>query len=103
MPAEPVFDAYIAVDWSSAAGRSPARPTPDSIWYAVLERTADGRWQEQPPLNPRSRQEARMAIADLLADLVARDRRVLVGCDFPYALPAGTMAGLGHDAEAPWR
>ncbi|VUX46814.1 conserved hypothetical protein [Candidatus Defluviicoccus seviourii] len=96
--ASPIFDAYIIVDWSAAA-----RPVQgaDSIWIACLERRSDG----LVPLllaNPPTRAEAVARLADLLSDLISRDRVTLVGFDFALGYPQGFAARLRADAPD-WR
>ncbi len=97
----PLFDAYIIVDWSAAA-----RPVTgaNSIWISALERTGR-RKQNLKTYNPATRLEARRLILDLAKDLIARDRRVLIGFDFALGYPAGTANALGLDMSAapPWR
>ena len=98
----PVFDAYMMVDWSAAA--VPASGA-DSIWIATCER-ADGARPQPRLVNPATRREAMAYLADRLADLVARDRKVLVGFDFAFGYPAGFAARLcGETADwrAVWR
>jgi len=99
MPA--VFDAYVMVDWSAAA--VPARGA-DSIWIAAAERTDAG--LSTPRLyNPATRREAMALLADLLSDLVARDRPTLAGFDFAFGYPAGfaqRLRGPGADWRAVW-
>ena len=60
-----LFDAYIAVDWSSANVPSPRRPSRDAIW--VAQRYADGRGSE---IYVRTRAECRELIEDRLAEHV---------------------------------
>lgn len=82
----PLFDAYVMVDWSAAA--TPRRGA-DSIWLGRLERGAGERLD-----NPPTRHAAMELLADWLSDLVARGRRVLVGCDFAFGYPQGFAARL---------
>jgi precorrin-8X/cobalt-precorrin-8 methylmutase len=93
--AAPVFDAYVAVDWS-AAGRPATGP--DSVWLAWREgEAADSR-------NPPTRAAAMTALADLLSDMIARGRSVLVGFDFCFGFPAGFAQRLGEqDWRGVWR
>ena len=94
-----IFDAYLVVDWSAAA--VPTRGA-DSIWYALYERTSRG-LRRRALANPATREEARRAIADLLARLTSRGRRTLAGFDFPNGYPAGFAARAGFAGRAPWR
>lgn len=96
--ASTIFDAYVIVDWSAAA-----RPVQgaDSIWIACLERRSDG----LVPLllaNPPTRAEAMARLADLLSDLISRDRVTLVGFDFAFGYPEGFAGRLRADAPD-WR
>lgn len=86
----PVFDAYIMVDWSAAGC---PRTGADSIWVCELAR--DGAALGQRLFNPPTRHLAVGLLAERLDDLVASDRRVLVGCDFAFGYPAGFAARLG--------
>ncbi len=97
----PLFDAYIVADWSAAA-----RPVSgaNSIWICVLERDA-GANLSSALFNPTTRLEARHLIFDTANDLIARERRVLIGFDFAMGYPAGTAKALGLDIKTapPWR
>jgi hypothetical protein len=78
----PIFDRYIAVDWSANNGPKTGR---DSIWIA--EATPAGLVASR---NPATRSAA---MADLEATLVgarARGERVLCGFDFAFGFPKGT-------------
>jgi precorrin-8X/cobalt-precorrin-8 methylmutase len=90
----PLFDAYVMVDWSAA---SVPRTGADSVWICVLERQDDGL---APPrlVNPETRPAGIAILADVLSDLVARDRVTLVGFDFAFGFPAGFAGSLRHDA-----
>jgi hypothetical protein len=82
------------VDWSAAASRGPARPTPDRCWVA---------WTRVDDTLPpqaryfRTRLEAEGAIADFLAVVQGN---VLVGFDFPFGYPAGSGLGGGRPLAA---
>jgi precorrin-8X/cobalt-precorrin-8 methylmutase len=88
------FDAIVIVDWSAAAE---PRTGKDSIWIHVL---ADG--VEQLTANPPTRAEASRILVDQLSDLMARNRRVLLGMDFALGYPKG-LAELLAPGEANWR
>lgn len=94
----PSFDAYVIVDWSAAA--SP-RTGADSVWVAAIERAREGRRVESLS-NPATRRQAMDGLAAHLVDLVARDRRVLVGIDAALGYPAGFAARLCPDRPN-WR
>jgi precorrin-8X/cobalt-precorrin-8 methylmutase len=93
-----VFDAYVMVDWSAAA--VPASGA-DSIWIAASERS-HGVLPSPRLVNTPTRRQAMAFLADLLADLVARDRTVLAGFDFAFGYPAG-FARMLRGQEADWR
>lgn len=89
-----IFDTHIVVDWSARSKPSPARPSKDAIWYAVVR---DGR--PETPVYQRTRHAAITALADLLAAEVAAKRRVLIGFDFPFGYPAGVAKTIcGSDS-----
>ena len=92
----PLFDGYIAVDWSARA--APVHG-PNSIWIAVV----DGPGQVQL-MNPHTRHEAMNHIQDLLDEATRVGRRLLFGFDFAFGYPEGTaqiMTG-GNNWEAVW-
>jgi precorrin-8X/cobalt-precorrin-8 methylmutase len=98
--AGPVFDAYVMVDWSASS-----RPNTgsDSIWWTCLERGRNG-LSEHATANPPTRAEAESDLADLLSDLTARGRRVLVGCDFNFGFPQGFAGRIdAKDWRGVWR
>jgi precorrin-8X/cobalt-precorrin-8 methylmutase len=89
-----VFDRLVVVDWS--ANSTPKRGR-DSIWIAVRDSVG------MTLSNPSTRFEAE----GILADLLARDERTLVGVDFSLGFPAGTAGSLGlagslGDEVPPW-
>jgi precorrin-8X/cobalt-precorrin-8 methylmutase len=94
----PLFDAYVMVDWSAAAR---PRQGADSIWVHVIKRDGDGGSVERR-FNPETRTAATALLADLLSDLIARDRVVLLGYDFAFGYPAGFAERLQPGA-AGWR
>ena len=94
----PVFDAYVTVDWSADSRPKTGR---DSIWICCLERSEEGEFRERL-INPPTRSAAIEHLADLLSDLVARDRVGLVGFDFAFGFPSGFAARLRPDAPT-WR
>lgn len=96
----PTFDAYLMVDWS---GSSTPKSGADSIWYSLLARGNGGDLRLAALENPRTRDQATMEVRCILAEFVSRERRVLVGFDFPYGYPAGLALRLGLDGERPWR
>ena len=97
----PLFDGYVAVDWSANA-----RPTPvdaaNSIWIAVYD--ANGM---RELVNFRTRQAVMDHIETLLNEAKTEDRRLLIGFDFSFGYPEGTGHGLtGHvglTCSAAWK
>jgi precorrin-8X/cobalt-precorrin-8 methylmutase len=91
----PLFDRYIAVDWS--ANNKPKRGK-DSIWSCLgPSATAD-----LETMNHSTRRAAEAWLLDQLTAAVRKDERVLVGLDFPYGYPAGFAAALGLSDDEPW-
>ena len=93
----PLFNGYVAVDWSSKARRARGK---DSVWIAVCDDCG-------PPVleNPATRQEAMTRIQTLLSKAAKENRRLLCGFDFPFGYPEGTARMLtGRDSwEAVWK
>ena len=93
----PLFNGYVAVDWSSKARRARGK---DSVWIAVCG-------DRGPPEleNPATRQEAMNNIETLLSKAAKENRRLLCGFDFPFGYPEGTARMLtGRDSwEAVWK
>ncbi|PZX19575.1 hypothetical protein LX81_00031 [Palleronia aestuarii] len=77
------FDTFVAVDWSGAPERGPA-PKPDAIWAAARGAGRDG-----PPVYLRSLVAAEAWLETLIAGERAAGRRLFLGFDFPFGLPAG--------------
>lgn len=96
--AGPIFDAYVIVDWSAAAV---PKTGADSIWIGIAERQDDAGTALRL-LNPPTRAEAMEVLADVLSDMVARDRVVLAGFDFAFGYPAGFARSL-RPADGTWR
>src|SRR5215218_5240230 len=91
----PLFDAYVAVDWSAAksSGRGAA-----SIWIASLGR-------DRPPTveNPPTRAAATERVRELLVERAADGDRMLVGFDFAYCFPRGFADAVAPGDEPAWR
>lgn len=98
MPAPPLFDGYVMVDWSAAAKPQRGR---DSIWICHFRREHD-ELREIRLANPETRLAARDLLLDLLAIELEAGRRILVGFDFPFGYPSGFAARLGLD-DIGWR
>ncbi|MDE0284055.1 MAG: cobalamin biosynthesis protein CbiG [Gammaproteobacteria bacterium] len=93
-----LFDAYLMVDWSAANRPKTGK---DSIWFALVD-WVGSELRISKLDNPETRWSARVQLGDLLADLLASDKRVLVGFDFPFGYPRGTANALGL-VGMPWR
>ena len=95
----PLFHTHIVVDWSARSQPSPAKPTKDSIWWAVARINRRG-VRVGRPAYARTRHEALQCLARLIASELAKGRRVLLGFDFPFGYPAGVAAHLTGKASA---
>jgi hypothetical protein len=82
----PLFDRYIAVDWSAA--NSPRRGR-DSIWIGEW---SGGRLAES--LNPPTRHEAMAIVTDRLLAARLAGERVMLGFDFVFGYPAGAADAI---------
>ena len=92
----PLFEGYIAVDWSAAA--VPGQGA-NSIWIATL--LGEGEVQFE---NPTTRHEA-MGYIQMQLDLAnAGNQRLLCGFDFPFGYPEGTAQAMtnGNNWAAIW-
>jgi precorrin-8X/cobalt-precorrin-8 methylmutase len=98
LPAAPLFDGYLMVDWSAAA--TPRRGK-DSIWLCHLARE-NGRLRQLCIENPATRLAARDRLLALLTAELGARRSTLVGFDFPFGYPRGFAARLGLAGPA-WR
>jgi precorrin-8X/cobalt-precorrin-8 methylmutase len=99
-----LFDVYLAVDWSARSHASPAMPCGDALW--VGEALAPG-LEAPAPAGETYLRTRRACVGHLRARLLHHleaERRVLVGCDFPFGYPAGYAAALElRGAAPPWR
>ncbi|RZO68471.1 MAG: hypothetical protein EVA70_01730 [Parvularculaceae bacterium] len=98
----PLFDKYIAIDWSAA--NTPKRGG-DSIWLATAYR-ATSRIIVKPPENLPTRAAAMSRLKDLLGHNLKNARRTLVGLDFPFGYPQGSIGlitGTRAGTMPPWR
>lgn len=100
-PAESrLFDDYVFGDWSANATPKRGR---DSLWLCRA-RLSDGGELTYELDNPPTRTDAHRRLREWLGEAVQRDRRALVGLDFPYGMPADSYALLlGGGAAAGWR
>ena len=92
----PLFDGYIAVDWSAAAQPQPGA---NGIWIAAL-----GQGGRPEVRNFPTRHVAIDYIATQLTEATAEGRRLLCGFDFAFGFPEGAAQSLtGQDNwEAVW-
>ena len=92
----PLFDGYVAVDWSAAS--KPKRGS-DSIWIADCDLHNPPRIQ-----NVGTRREAINLIETLLSAAAKENRRLLCGFDFAFGYPKGTARMLTGEYgwEAVW-
>jgi hypothetical protein len=93
-----LFDAYVFVDWSASSTPTRLKPKKDTIWLGELVRgsTPAERYH-------RTRSACVDDLVARLRVLTARERRVLVGFDFPYGYPRGLAAAAGQPvSEAAW-
>ena len=93
------FDAYVAIDWSATSVRNTGA---DSVWWALAA------WDRGVLRLESDNCPTRTALATWLhATLTGplRDRRTLVGFDFPLGYPHGFATALGHAGSASdaWR
>src|SRR3954451_9558651 len=77
----PLFDTYVAVDWSAAKSRGRGA---GSIWIAVL-----GRDRPLSVENPPTRAAATERVREILVGRAAAGDRILDGFDFAYGFPRG--------------
>lgn len=100
----PIFDRYIAVDWSANNGPKTGR---DSIW--IGEATAAGLVASR---NPATRAAAMADIERTLLAARSRGERVMLGFDFVFGFPAGAAAAIAGETpdlsvtgrgDAPWK
>ncbi len=90
----PLFDRYVAVDWSGANSPRTGR---DSIWIAGAGR--DGRAVDS--INPPTRAAAMTEIGRRIAAARAKGERLLVGFDFVFGYPRGAARAIAGTAD--WR
>lgn len=88
----PLFDDYIAVDWS--ANNSPKRGK-DSIWIATASQSS-----QAAPQNLSTRHAAMEKITALCRAALSENRRALIGFDFAFGYPEGTAALWGQNSWA---
>jgi precorrin-8X/cobalt-precorrin-8 methylmutase len=85
----PLFDRYIAVDWSAA---NTPRQGRDSIW--IGDSVAES-------INPPTRHDAMAILTDRLVAARAANQRVMVGFDFVFGYPEGAAEAITGRTD--WR
>ena len=78
----PLFDRYIAVDWSAA---NTPRTGRDSIWIADSHAAS---------ANPSTRHEAMAIVTERLISARAVSQRVMLGFDFAFGYPQGAAEAI---------
>ena len=96
---QPLFDTHIIVDWSARGKPGPVKPTKDGIWWAVAC-VDDACLSVRKPEYARTRDDALRRLICLIADELRKNRRVLVGFDFPFGYPKGVAEHLTGKASA---
>ncbi|HEY9010636.1 MAG TPA: hypothetical protein VIN06_06435 [Devosia sp.] len=86
----PIYDRYIAVDWSANNGPKTGR---DSIW--IGEATPAGLVASR---NPATRTAAMTDVERTLVAARSRGERVMVGFDFVFGFPVGAAAAIAQVA-----
>jgi precorrin-8X/cobalt-precorrin-8 methylmutase len=84
----PIFDRYIAVDWSANNGPKTGK---DSIW--IGEATPAG---PLPSRNPSTRALAMADIESTLLSARSRGERILLGFDFVFGFPVGAATVIAQ-------
>jgi hypothetical protein len=99
-----LFDAYLAVDWSSRSKASPARPTRDALWVGEATVMDDVGTLDINESYWSTRKACMDHTRSRLLHHTRRGHRVLIGFDFAYGYPSGYAAALGLAGDAPpWR
>ena len=94
----PLFDSYLLVDWSAAAY---PKFGSNSIWLCLIRR-GEGNSRHVKLENPETRAKATERIIELATDNLQKKQRLLIGFDFPFGYPTGTVDRLGFQG-LPWR
>ena len=93
----PLFDGYVAVDWSARARPTPEGNRTNSIWIATLIRGL-----ARPLQHPNTRHGAMVNIEALLREAKGAGYRLLFGFDFAFGYPEGTARMLTGLDDANW-
>ena len=86
-----IFDRIAILDWSAAKGPKRGK---DSIWLS------DATKSSETARNLATRLDAEAALADLIAESIGHNQRLLLGADFPFGAPTGFAAQLTGQATA---
>ena len=95
-----LFDAYLFCDWS--ANSSP-KVGKDSIWLADGWFESNGSFVLDDPENSPTRASAERRIRARLLRHNDAGRRTLIGFDFPFGYPEGSVSRLTRHVDAGWR
>lgn len=99
-----LFDAYIAVDWSSRNVASPKKPSSDAIWIGEKLSPKTTKKEKQRETYWPTRSECISYLKEKLKEHVAQKRRVFLGFDFAYGYPSGYANALGLKGPLkPWQ
>ena len=93
----PLFDGYVAIDWSASAKPTPEGNRENSIWIATLIRGL-----ARPLQYPNTRHNAMVNIVALLREAKIAGYRLLCGFDFAFGYPEGTARMLTGLNDANW-
>lgn len=93
-----IFDTYLFVDWNASNRPTRIEPKKDAIWIGELEAGAS----VPETTYHRTRRAAVGFVQERLEAHRSKQRRILVGFDFPYGYPRGTGRSLGLDRRDAW-
>lgn len=88
----PLFDSYIFVDWNSSIRKGPQNPAENNVWIGEFPSE-----NILPERYCRSRTECIDYLYNRLIKHIEKERRVLLGFDFPYGYPKGFAYALNYD------
>ncbi|MEM9528239.1 MAG: hypothetical protein AAGA31_16620 [Bacteroidota bacterium] len=92
------FDHFIAIDWSSRASPSPAKPSRNAIWLA--QASATGKVSAK---YFRTRAACSRYLEKRLRTLAKAKKRVFIGWDFTFGYPKGLAHALKMKKKPAWR
>lgn len=91
------FDRIAVLDWSAAARPKRGR---DSIWLGLASAAHDSAGAVVDARNIPTRLEAEARLRALIGETIAAGRRLLIGADFAFGLPAGGAGAVTNEAGA---